>query len=186
MIFAFARDGGLPASRCSRNVSRAPHPRRGDLVRLDRSRAVRLGRLDGHDARRFGLYDGRILHRDLPVLLFRNAYRLGLVATGGVDADGAMEHRRGGVQAGCRPVDHAAVLIFVIGVQPPNAWALTSRSACRAGALVWFALRETSVPGPADRRHDRQAAGGDRSGGTARGAGLISLAARFDILLCAG
>jgi amino acid transporter len=61
----------------------------------------------------------------------------------------------------------SAILIFFVGVQPPNDWALwiTVGFLILTG-IIWVAYEPQ---GPADRRHDRQASGRDRGNGKAVG-----------------
>ena len=57
------------------------------------------------------------------------------------------------------------ILIFVIGIQPPNDWALyITRRLLHPDGDRLVRVREQALPGSADRRHDRQAPGRDRGG----------------------
>ena len=107
MIFAFARDDGLPGlERPEEGQPCTPHARCGDLDGRDPRRSVRLGRLARHHRRGFGLLDRRVLHGHLPVLLLRDPDR---ARTAGLrqdlDEDGTVESRRAPVQARRGSVD---------------------------------------------------------------------------------
>ena len=57
------------------------------------------------------------------------------------------------------------ILIFVIGIQPPNDWALyITVGFFILTAIVWFAFENKPLSRPADRRHDREASGRDPGG----------------------
>ena len=107
MIFAFARDDGLLGlEHPEEGEPQTPHPDGGDLDGRDPGCSVRLGRFAGHDRRGFGLFDRRVLHGHLPVLLLRDpdhagAHRL----RQDLDKDGTLEPRRALVQARSRSLD---------------------------------------------------------------------------------
>ena len=78
MIFAFARDDGLPGSSALKKVSPAHRtPTAAIWTAAILCRSVRLGRFAGDHRRRFGLFDRRLLHGHLPVLLVRGSDRAG-------------------------------------------------------------------------------------------------------------
>jgi hypothetical protein len=77
MIFAFARDDGLPGSSVLKKVS---HAHRTPVRRSGRPRSRRtvcLGRFARHHCGSFGLHDRCLLHGHLPVLLVRDPDRFG-------------------------------------------------------------------------------------------------------------
>ena len=130
---------------------RSPHADGGDLDGRDPRCSVRLGRLAGHDRRRLGLFDRRLLHGHLPVLLLRGPDRAGARRLRqDLDEDGAVGSRRAPVQArrGAGSI-LSALLIFFIGVQPPNGWALwiTVGFIVLAG-IVWVAFEQRRFQGP--------------------------------------
>ena len=143
-----------------------PHARCGDLDGLDPRRSVCLGRFARHHCGSFGLHDRCLLHGHLPVLLVRDPDRFG--ATGlrqDLDEDGTVGSRRAPVQA-CRssfdPVGDFD--LFHRRSTPERLGALDHRRISHSDWHHMGGVRTTPFPGPADRRHDRQAPGRDRGG----------------------
>ena len=53
----------------------------------------------------------------------------------------------------------AMILIFVLGIQPPNDWALyITVGFFVLTAIVWFGFEKPPLPGPADRRRSSPSA----------------------------
>jgi len=76
-----------------------------------------------------------------------------------VGQDGAVEHGQGHIHAVCRASPCCSmILIFVIGIQPPNDWALyITVGFFILTAIVWFAFERNRFSGSAARRHHRGA-----------------------------
>ena len=65
------------------------------------------------------------------------------------------------------------LLLFFIGVQPPNSALITYTIVLLViMAVLWFGVARQQVPGPADRRRHRQAPGRDRGRGKGGGRSL--------------
>ena len=166
MIFAFARDGGLPGSSFLRKVSpRYRTPNAAIWAAAILCGAVRLGRFAASPSAGRPAYS--IVVSCTVIFLF---FSFAIPITLGLLAYGKTWTKMGPWNLGgplFRIVAVAsimsAVLIFFIGIQPPNDWALW----ITVGFLVLDGdrldrLRAAPLPGAADRRHDRQAPGGDR------------------------
>jgi hypothetical protein len=92
-----------------------------------------------------------LLHGDLPVLSFAIPITLGLFAYGGPKWQkmGPWNIGRAGYSLFAVLSIIAMVLIFVIGVQPPNALALNvTIGFLILTAIVWFALENRRFKGP--------------------------------------
>ena len=153
MIFAFARDGGLPGSKALSKVSpEISHAGRGDLDRRGTLGPLRLGHLAGLDRRHLGLHHRGVVHGHLPVPLLygpdhARPARLGNAEVG---QDGTVEPRPGRVSRLFAILSIISmVLIFVIGIQPPNDWALyITVGFFILTAIVWFAFENRRFQGP--------------------------------------
>ena len=169
MIFAFSRDGGLPGSRALAKVS----PNYRTPVAAIWTAAIlsvlfvwgsSLVSVAGTSAYTI------VVSCTVIFLFFSFAVPivLGLFAWGTPKwrQDGSVEPRRAASSSSFAVLSMISmILIFVIGIQPPNDWALY----ITVGFFVLTGdrlvrLREAPLPGPADRRHHRQAPGRDRGG----------------------
>ena len=151
MIFAFARDGGLPGSTFLRKVSpRYRTPNVAIWAASNACGAVRLGRVAGHHRRFDGLFDRRLLHRHLPLLFLRHPDRPRVAGVWqDVDEDGPVESRRPAVPVVAVASIVSAVLIFFIGIQPPNDWALwITVGFLVLTAIVWIVFEQRRFQGP--------------------------------------
>ena len=152
MIFAFSRDGGLPGSAALAKVSpkyRTPVAAIWTAAIL--LGAVRLGLVAGLRRRHLGLHHRRLLHGHLPVPLLHRADRARRCSPGErqVGQDGAVEHGPRPLHALCRALGASMILIFVIGIQPPNDWALyITVGFFILTAIVWFAFEKRRFQGP--------------------------------------
>ena len=176
MIFAFSRDGGLPAGSkaLSQGQPEVPHARGRDLDGFDRSRFSSSGSPPvRHDGRRHRSYS-IVVSCTVIFLFFSFAIpiALGLFAYGTKKwpTMGPWNVGRGLFKLFAILSIVAMVLIFFIGIQPPNDWALwITIGFLAAGGHHLVRLREPPLPGSADRRRDREAQGRDRGRREGRG-----------------
>ena len=153
MIFAFSRDGGLPGSTALAKVSPTYRtPVAAIWTARDPLGALRLGLVARLGRRHLGLYHRRLLHGDLPVYLLHppdRAWpsRLGHAEVGQDGAVGPGARRLHASSRCSRSL--SMILIFVIGIQPPNDWALyITVGFFILTAIVWFAFEKRRFQGP--------------------------------------
>jgi len=100
-------------------------------------------------AGRFGLFDRRVLHRDLPVLLLRHPDRFGPHGYARADEMGPWD--LGGPLFRLVAVASilSALFIFFIGVRRPNGWALwITVGFVILAAIIWVAFEQRRFQGP--------------------------------------
>ena len=151
MIFAFSRDGGLPGSAALARSARPTAPRspRSGLARS--SRCSSSGVVAGLGGGNLGLHHRGLLHRDLPLSSFSIPIVLGLMAWGTPKWDkmGPWDLGRGVFTLFAVLSVISMILIFVIGVQPPNDWALyITVGFFILTAIVWFGFEKRRFEGP--------------------------------------
>ncbi len=164
MMFAFSRDKACGVFRAGQGQPEIPDPGCLDLGRLDPVGSLRLVHVGHHDCRHASLFDRGVLHRHLPFLSFALPIALGIVAIGGPKWSKMGEWNMGiGTYKLVAVLTIVAmVLIFFIGIQAPNDWALPITVGFLVlTAIVWLAF-ETSASRAADRRGSGQAPGGNR------------------------
>ena len=152
MIFAFARDRGLPGSTALvQGQPETSDAGRGYLDCRGAVRAVRVGHLAGLHRRDLGVHHRRLLHGYIPVPLFHLPITLGLLAWGTPKWDrmGPWNMGRGVFTLFAILSILSMVLIFVIGIQPPNDWALyITVGFFILTAIVWFGFENKRFQGP--------------------------------------
>ena len=163
MIFAFSRDGGLPASKALAKVSptyRTPVAAiwTGSILAVLfvwGSSLVSIGETPVYT----------IVVACTVIFLFFSftiPIALGLIAWGTPKWDrmGPWNLGEGTFKLFAVLSIIAMILIFILGIQPPNDWALyiTVGFLVLTG-IVWFGFETSPLPGAADRRPGRQASG---------------------------
>ena len=152
MIFAFSRDGGLPGSKALSKVS----PKyRTPVAAIWTTAALSVlfvwGSLAGLHRRHLGLYHRGLLHGHLPVPLFHHPHHARSTCLGNAEMgqDGTVEHGRAGYTLFAVLSIISMILIFVIGIQPPNDWALyITVGFLILTAIVWFGFEKKRFQGP--------------------------------------
>ena len=158
MVFAFARDGGLPASSILRKVS----PTHRTPVAAIWTCAVLSVAVT--------LYSPAFAALAVGCAMFLYiSYALPIAA--GLVAEGKTWTEFGPFRLGVwsKPIAILSligvVLVAYAGIQPPFDILINYAIGLIVLLLViWFGFERQPLPGPADRRHDRQAAGGDPGG----------------------
>ena len=165
MIFAFSRDGGLPASKALAKVS----PRyRTPVAAIWVGSALSVLFVWGTSLITFGDTSAYTIVVSCTVIFLFFSFAIPI--TVGLSAYGTAKWPRMGPWNMGKSLYQlfavlsivAMVLIFVLGIQPPNQGALyiTIGFLVLAGA-VWVAVRAPPLQGPAHRRGDRPPAGRD-------------------------